>query len=65
MFLGLELGFCKVRSWVTHYVYENPHDNRSKRMSVCVCVCGSDLVSDHTDYALGVKEDGIPVKGSI
>lgn len=32
---------------------------------VCVFVCVSDLVSDHTDFASGIKEDGIPVKGSV
>lgn len=34
-------------------------------VSVFVCVCVSDLVSDHTDFASGIKEDGIPVKGSV
>ena len=28
-----------VNSWVKHYVFENPHRDKSTRMPVCVCVC--------------------------
>ena len=39
-----------VNSWVKHYVFENPHRDKSTRMPVCVCMGRSSALTEHTVY---------------